>query len=413
MRRFSCHAPSRSRSARRFFQRWQQHDTPVDIVRRFRISLRCAQRLLDRFARDGEAGLMPHYARCGQQQPQATPATVVARCCQLRRDYPHWGAEMIRLELQAQGENPPTAHTIRRYLRDAGLQPAPVGRRVRPRLPVVPRAERPHQGWQMDASEEIVLQTGQRVCWLRVVDECSGAFLQTIVFASARWERVDRHTIQHACRQIFTRWGLPERLRVDNGYPWGSTNEFPPELALWFIGLGLELLWIRPACPQQNGVVERAQGIGKNWAEPTTCRSVAELQRRCDKLDQRQRDCYPYRAGQSRCQVYPDLGRGGVRYRPQTEAQHWEVGKVWQAVAQIVGRRRVDQTGQISLYNQSRYVGKQYRGQEVYVSLDPSGPTWIVANAAGQELRTHAAQELSTERICQLTVTGRKSRDQP
>jgi hypothetical protein len=63
-----------------------------------------------------------------------------------------------------------------------------------------------------------------------------------MVFATARWEQVDRHAIQEQFRAAFCRWGLPERLRSDNGYPWGSAGDFPSELALWLIGLGVEMI---------------------------------------------------------------------------------------------------------------------------------------------------------------------------
>ncbi len=135
--------------------------------------------------------------------------------------------------------------------------------------------------------------------------------MKTLVFACARWAHLERHAIQEGLRQGFARWGLPERLRVDNGYPWGSTGAFPPELALWLIGLGIELGSIQPACPQQNGVVERAQGTGQNWAEPQTCRHPAELQQRCDVLERRQRERYPSRDGRSRWDVYPALRHSG------------------------------------------------------------------------------------------------------
>jgi hypothetical protein len=274
----------------------------------------------------------------------------------------------------------------------------------------VPRAERPHQGWQTDASEDLRLQGKQRACWLRVVDECSGAFLKTLVFPVARWEHVPRHAIQEGLRQVFALWGLPQRLRVDNGYPWGSTGEFPPEMALWLIGLGIDMLWIPPGCPQQNGVVERAQGTGQNWAEPQTCAGPAELQQRCDTLDGRQRERYPYRNGRSRWEVYPELGQGGRRYRRRQERSEWDLSRVLTVVAGEVVKRRVDCNGSVSLYNRTRYVGKPSIGRAVYVSLDPSGPTWVFADEAGTQLRTHPADELTAQRICSLSVAGRKGK---
>jgi hypothetical protein len=235
-------------------------------------------------------------------------------------------------------------------------------------------------------------------------------FLQTVVLARARWEHGDRYQIQDGLRQAFARWGLPQRLRVDNGYPWGSTGDFPPELALWLIGLGIAMLWIPPGCPQPNGVVERAQGTGPNWAEPQTCRHPAELQARCDALDRRQRERYPYRDGRSRWDVYPALRHAGRKYTRRGERRAWQVSQVWAVVAQRVVKRQVDGTGSVSVYHRTRYVGQPYIGQHVYVSLDPSGPTWVFADAAGNELRTHAADELTAERICSLSVAGRKGK---
>jgi hypothetical protein len=317
---------------------------------------------------------------------------------------------MIRLELAEDHPALPSARTIRRHLHVAALQPAPAGR---PRLaehPLVPRATLPHQGWQIDACEALRLRSGQRVCWLRVVDECSGAFLKTLVFAAARWEHVDRHHIQEGFRQIFTCWGLPAWFRADNGFPWGSTGDFPPEMALWLIGLGSDVLWIPPGRPQHNGVVERAQGTGQNWFEPQTCDQPAELQRRCDALDRRQRECYPYRDGRSRWAVYPALGHAPRSYSRRWEQRAWDLRRALAAVAGRVVPRQVDCSGSVSVYHHTRYVGKPYIGQQVYIALDPSGPTWVFADAAGNQLRTQEADELTAERIRTLWVTARKGK---
>jgi transposase len=374
------------------------------------VSLRTVQRLFARFGQRGADGIAPDYPRCGQQQPQATDPQLVEQLCQARRQHPRWGSEMLRLELEDHDDGVPCARTLRRHLHAAGLQPAPAGRTPAAPRPRVARAQRPHQGWQADASEELRLKGQQRACWLRLVDECSGAFLKTVVFPAARWEHVARHAIQQGLRQVFGRWGLPGRFRVDNGYPWGSGGEFPPEMALWLIGLGIDMVWIPPGCPQQNGVVERGQGTGQNWAEPHTCAGPAELQRRCDALDARQRERYPYRDGRSRWEVYPALRHAGRPYRRSQERSAWDLSRVLAVVAGEVVRRRVDCTGSVSLYNRTRYVGKPQIGKVVYVSLDPSGPTWVFADEDGAELRTHPADELTAERICGLSVAGRKGK---
>lgn len=145
----------------------------------------------------------------------------------------------------------------------------------------------------------------------------------------------------------------------------GIERGLSPEMALWLIGLGIEMVWIPARCPQDNGVVERAQGTGQNWAEPQTCGSPAELQQRCDRLDRRQRERYPYRDGRSRWEVYPALQHSGRKYSRRWERSAWDVSKVLAVVACQVVQRQVDCTGSVSVYHRTRYVGKPYIGQQV------------------------------------------------
>ena len=401
--------PSLPPSATSFFHRWRDHANPRDVATKLSLPLRTVQRWFDRFDRLGSEGVATGYSVCGQHQVVQTPADQVEQFCQTRLDHLLWGSEMIRLELEDRHTTLPCARTIRRHLHKAGLQAAPPGRPPARSLRVA-RATTPHQRWQIDASEELSLADGSRVCWLRIVDECTGAFLKTVVFDTARWENVARQDIQNAMREVFGVWGLPLEIRVDNGYPWGSGGDFPPEMALWLIGLGITMVWNDPGCPQQNGVVERSQDIGQDWFEPQTCADAAELQRRSDELDRRHRERYPYRDRQSRWEVYPGLRHSGRKYSPQQETKRWDVQKAWAAVAQQVGKRKVDCTGCVSIYHRNRYVGKPYIGREVYVSLDPTGPTWVIADDEGRQLRTHSAEELTAESIRSLGVAGRKGK---
>jgi transposase InsO family protein len=336
----------------------------------------------------------------------ATPADAVRRILELRLAHPRWGAEMIRLELMSQ-QPMPSARTIRRHLQQANAPAAPPGRPSAIERPRVPRAVRPHQGWQVDAAEEICLHGPRQVCWLQFVDECSGAFLKTTVFPTGRWEHVDRYEIQEEFRRAFAQWGRPGRLRVDNGYPWGSSGDLPAELALWLLGLGIEMIWNTPGCPQQNGVVERSQGTCQNWTEPETCRTPAELQRHCDRMDRRQREQYPYRDGSSRWEVYPELKHSGQAYSLRWEGKHWDLSKALAILSETTVPRHVDASGSVTLYHHTHYVGKPHIGTWVYVSLDPTGPTWVFSDERGNELRTHAAAELTAECIRGLRVSRR------
>jgi hypothetical protein len=223
-----------------------------------------------------------------------------------------------------------------------------------------------------------------------------------------RWLQVAVTAVQADLRELFGRWGRPAALRVDNGGPWGSAGDWPPDLALWLLGLGIDLHWNDPHAPEQNGIVERSQGTGKRWAEPGQCATAGALQRRLRQMDAIQRDEYPSINGQSRAAAFPGLARGGRRYSRSWERQHWDHGRVLRHLAEYVVPRRVDKNGDVSLYHRPHYVGSRYWREVVYVTVDPRRVQWVFADAAGQQLRVQPAEELQAARIRSLTVTNRR-----
>src|SRR5215207_475016 len=139
--------------------------------------------------------------------------------------------------------------------------------------------------------------------------------------------QVPDQAVQQALRQTFTQWGRPQTLRVDNGKPWGSWSDLPPALALWVLGLDIAVHYNPPRRPEHNGVVERSHQTAQNWAEPSQCTSLTQLQQRLDDDDVLQRQQYPY-AGQTRWQVYPALVHSGRSYREATEEALWQLAAV-------------------------------------------------------------------------------------
>ena len=71
--------------------------------------------------------------------------------------------------------------------------------------------------------------------------------------------------VQAALRRVFEQWGLPKRMRVDNGAPWATWADLPPAFALWLIGLGIKMIWNHPHCPKENANVERCNGLIGTW----------------------------------------------------------------------------------------------------------------------------------------------------
>lgn len=225
-----------------------------------------------------------------------------------------------------------------------------------------------------------------------------------------RWNQVSGEAVQDCLRQWFARWGQPDALRVDNGSPWGSKGELPTDLALWLIGLGIEMIWNPPRQPQKNGVIERSQGTGKRWAEPDHCRTPDELQGRLDELDAIHRNEYPICEGKPRMTLFPDLRHSGRSYDVQQEAGTWNWNRVADHLKTYVIPHTVDSSGQVTIYRRNHYIGKAYEGQTVYNSFDPTACEWIFRDTRGNQIRTRQASELTAPSIRALQVTHRRGK---
>jgi hypothetical protein len=215
---------------------------------------------------------------------------------------------------------------------------------------------------------------------------------------------------QRVLRDLFGQWGRPQRLRVDNGSPWGSSSDLPPDLALWLLGLDVGVHWNHPRRPQENGVVERSQGTGKCWAEPAACDSVAQLQANIDDMDRIQREVYPVQGGRSRRQLYPDLAHSGRPYTPNWEQEQWDLQRVLQHLSGYAVVRHINPSGHLSLYNRRYYVGIVHGNQPVHVMFDPEQRQWLVAAADGRLLNRLTPKEITEDNIRRLEVNKKETR---
>lgn len=149
---------------------------------------RTVRRLVQRLRRQGPKALATSCpSRPYQHSPQFR--ALIEEALELRRQHPTWGAGLVRVLLHRHYpvDPIPAPRTLQRWFRRAGLSPAPRGRRAGPSS--YQRAQQPHDVWQMDAADQVTLQNGRQVCWLRIADECSGAVLQTTVFPPGVLER--------------------------------------------------------------------------------------------------------------------------------------------------------------------------------------------------------------------------------
>lgn len=201
----------------------------------------------------------------------------------------------------------------------------------------------------------------------------------------------------------FEQWGLPQRIKVDNGKPFGDPQRSSvPAVALWLIGLGIETLWNRPATPRDNAKVERMQATTSRWVEIQSCASYAQLQSKLDKAAQIQREKYQVkRLGfQSRRQCYGELWNNTRKYCREA----FDMVRVSYYLSQVVFVRKVSQRGLINFYGQSVYVGYIHRGKTVSLHYDVQKQHFIIEQQSKVAIACLQADNFSKENIIALTV---------
>ena len=222
-----------------------------ELCRRFGISRKTGYKWLGRYAAEGAAGLADRPRR-PRGSPGRTAAAVEARVVALRDAHPTWGGRKLERRLQDLGEPAPPPSTITAILHRHGrIAPAASAARAPWR-----RFERdaPNALWQMDFTGDFPLARGR--CYpLHVLDDHARYVVGLVACADQR-----AATVRAALTELFARYGLPWAILCDHGTPWGTTQAESGLTALraWLERLDVAVVHGRPAHPQTQGKVERA-----------------------------------------------------------------------------------------------------------------------------------------------------------
>jgi transposase InsO family protein len=139
----------------------------------------------------------------------------------------------------------------------------------------------PNQLWQMDFKGWFrVGGAGVQCHPLTILDDHSRYVVCLEACANERTK-----TVQFHMTETFRRYGLPERMTMDNGSPWGSDAEhrYTP-LTVWLIRLGIGISHSRPYHPQTQGKDERFHRTLKaEVLRGHSFRDMAQAQQRFDK----------------------------------------------------------------------------------------------------------------------------------
>jgi hypothetical protein len=159
------------------------------------------------------------------------------------------------------------------------IQPRRGTRRAHPGCPKS-QPHGPNDIWAADYKGQFRLRNGSYCFPLTVSDLASRYLLGCDAHPAISLGKTFAHF-----RELFESYGLPNRIRTDNGVPFASNALARlSQLSVWFIQLGIYPELIEPGKPQQNGVHERMHRTLKQEATIPPAGSLQGQQRTFDQF---------------------------------------------------------------------------------------------------------------------------------
>lgn len=264
----------------------------TELCDRYGISRKTAYKVIRRYQQEGPEGLRersrrPHHC------PHQTPTPVTDALVQLRHRHPKWGAKKLLKILR--GRRPelalPARSTACDILDRHGLIP-PERKRRRLGHPGKPTTtmERPNQTWAADFKGQFRMGNGQYCYPLTVTDGYSRYLLECRGLTTTSCE--DSKPI---FRRLFQEYGLPDRIRTDNGVPFATPSLARlSKLSAWWVRLDVMPELIEPGCPQQNGRHERMHRTLKAHTTRPPAFGMRGQQRKFDEFRLEYNDVRPH-----------------------------------------------------------------------------------------------------------------------
>ena len=326
-----------------------------ELSERFGISRTTAHKWINRYKEHGQAGFH-ELSRRPHSCPWQTDPAIEKELVDLRKAHPTWGPKKLLKVMEGRdpGRSLPSIPTGARILAKEGLiRPRRRYRRAHPGCPKsVPQG--PNDIWAADYKGQFRLKNGNYCFPLTVSDLASRYVLGVDAHPAISLEKSFRHFTQ-----LFETYGLPNRIRTDNGVPFASNALARlSQLSVWFIKLGIYPELIEPGEPQQNGVHERMHRTLKQEATIPPSSSLRGQQRKFDAFREEFNGVRPHEA--------IEMKRPADLYQPSDRSLPKRV-EVYDYPGHFLVRR-VSRGGTIRIFNQQVFVSNTL--QEDYVGLE-------------------------------------------
>lgn len=329
------------------------------LCARFGISRKTGYKWVARYEAEGPAGLAIK-APVAKTCPHRTAGNVLEQLIELRKQHPKWGPRKLRARLEALGlESLPAASTIGDVLKRHGLI-RPRRRRVHPPAlsgTSLAAACRPNDTWCTDFKGHFAVGDRTRCHPLTISDHATRYLIKCEGLMKA-----DEVAVRPHFERAFREFGIPARIRSDNGPPFASIGIGGlTALSVWWIRLGIAPERIEPGQPQQNGRHERMHRTLKDETASPPAGTMTEQQRAFDQF----REIY----NSERPHESLDMKPPGARYTPSARAMPERLSSPDYPETMVV--RKLDSQGRLHFTGQKSKttVSHLLKGEPVGLEL--------------------------------------------
>ncbi len=327
--------------------------TMTELATQYGISRRTGYKWVDRYDAAGVVGLLDHSRR-PHQSPWATDPALVEALVAERKRHPRWGAQKLLAVLARREPRRawPSRSTGCALLKRHGLVTPRPRRAHHPAMPFpLAPITTTNDVWTTDFKGEF--RTGDGVyCYpLTLRDGFSRFVLRCDALVSPTYDATRRRF-----ERAFADYGLPDRIRSDNGPPFASTGLAGlSRLSVWWLRLGIVPERIALGHPEQNGSHEQFHSILKADTTRPPAVDARAQQRRFLRF------CAEYNYDRPHEALHDDVPASVYRASPRPLPSrlpaleypgHFEI-------------RRVSPIGQVSWRGHLHFVSGALAGEEV------------------------------------------------
>lgn len=260
----------------------RQRYTMTELCERYGISRKTGYKWIERYLQHGPEGLAERSRRPGAS-PNETPPEIVQALLAQRQRHPSWGGKKLLTVIERRHPDWDLPHrsTVCDILNRHGLVPRKRRRRAlghpgRPSSTILA----PNECWCADFKGQFKTGDGRYCYPLTVTDGFSRYLLGCQGLHSTRVAEA-----KPVFTRLFKEYGLPQRIRTDNGVPFATTTLARlSSLSAWWVRLGVLPELIEPGKPQQNGRHERMHRTLKAETTRPAAGSLQAQQRRFNRF---------------------------------------------------------------------------------------------------------------------------------